>query len=206
MRHSRSTAVPLPAHAVDEEIGSGTGSAGDDLAAWGELGDDDVVAAEENDIDDGWGLADEPDDATTPQPDTTSKNKPLPQPTRPPAPRGSSPKPSPSVPFDDGGEPDFAGWLLAQSQARAAKTLSSKKPLKLAKRTTTTATTKTVAKVGGGGGSATVVLSSQKKEVSASATASTGAGTGMGTGTGTGTATAAGQHLKEEEDDWSAWD
>lgn len=31
-------------------------------------------------------------------------------------------KPSP-VPFDDGGEPDFAGWLAAQSKAKAKKPL-----------------------------------------------------------------------------------
>lgn len=45
-------------------------------------------------------------------------------------------KPSP-VPFDDGGEPDFAGWLAAQSMAKA------KKPLpKGLNKTSTTATSK----------------------------------------------------------------
>lgn len=36
----------------------------------------------------------------------------------------SSPAPkSATVPFDDGGEPDFAGWLAAQSKAKAKKPL-----------------------------------------------------------------------------------
>lgn len=34
----------------------------------------------------------------------------------------TSPKPSP-VPYDDGGEPDFAGWLAAQSKAKSKKPL-----------------------------------------------------------------------------------
>lgn len=34
----------------------------------------------------------------------------------------STPKPNP-VPFDDGGEPDFAGWLAAQSMAKSKKPL-----------------------------------------------------------------------------------
>lgn len=42
-------------------------------------------------------------------------------------------KPSP-VPFDDGGEPDFAGWLAAQSMAKAKKPL----PKGLSKTSTTT--------------------------------------------------------------------
>ncbi|KAH8693277.1 kinase family protein [Talaromyces proteolyticus] len=39
----------------------------------------------------------------------------------------SSPTPTPApavaVPYDDGGEPDFAGWLAAQSKAKASKAL-----------------------------------------------------------------------------------
>ncbi|KMU87097.1 kinase family protein [Coccidioides immitis H538.4] len=50
-----------------------------------------------------------------------------------------SPVPSatPSVPFDDGGEPDFAGWLAAQSKAKTKKVL----PKGLSKSSTTTSTT-----------------------------------------------------------------
>ncbi|KAI2090913.1 Nuclear aminoacylation-dependent tRNA export pathway component [Ophidiomyces ophidiicola] len=55
--------------------------------------------------------------------------------------RGSpAPTPSmttPSVPFDDGGEPDFAGWLAAQSKAKTKKAL----PKGLAKSTTSIGTT-----------------------------------------------------------------
>nr|KMM68141.1 kinase family protein [Coccidioides posadasii RMSCC 3488] len=50
-----------------------------------------------------------------------------------------SPAPSatPAVPFDDGGEPDFAGWLAAQSKAKTKKVL----PKGLSKSSTTTSTT-----------------------------------------------------------------
>lgn len=43
------------------------------------------------------------------------------------SPSPSSPDPSasksPAVPYDDGGEPDFAGWLAAKSQAKTKKPL-----------------------------------------------------------------------------------
>lgn len=39
-----------------------------------------------------------------------------------------APAPAPApVPYDDGGEPDFAGWLAAQSKAKAKKPLLTKK-------------------------------------------------------------------------------
>ncbi|WEW55721.1 Nuclear aminoacylation-dependent tRNA export pathway component [Emydomyces testavorans] len=41
---------------------------------------------------------------------------------------------TPAVPFDDGGEPDFAGWLAAQSKAKSKKAL----PKGLSKPSTTT--------------------------------------------------------------------
>jgi SCY1-like protein 1 len=37
--------------------------------------------------------------------------------------RKRTPSPGPALAFDDGGEPDFAGWLAAQSQAKAKKAL-----------------------------------------------------------------------------------
>ena len=37
--------------------------------------------------------------------------------------RKRTPSPGPAVAFDDGGEPDFAGWLAAQSRAKAKRAL-----------------------------------------------------------------------------------
>jgi SCY1-like protein 1 len=37
--------------------------------------------------------------------------------------RKRTPSPGPALAFDDGGEPDFAGWLAAQSRAKAKKAL-----------------------------------------------------------------------------------
>jgi SCY1-like protein 1 len=73
----------------------------------------------EEDYDDSWGAdvwgageegneADSKEDADTFFDATTS-----PSTTPPPA----------AVPYDDGGEPDFAGWLAAQSKAKAKKPL-----------------------------------------------------------------------------------
>lgn len=50
-------------------------------------------------------------------------------------------KPSP-VPFDDGGEPDFAGWLAAQSKSKSKKPL----PKGLNKTSTTAASKPTTTK------------------------------------------------------------
>ncbi|CRG85191.1 putative inactive serine/threonine-protein kinase scy1 [Talaromyces islandicus] len=44
------------------------------------------------------------------------------------SPASPAPAPAPAaVPYDDGGEPDFAGWLAAQSKAKAKKPLLSSK-------------------------------------------------------------------------------
>jgi SCY1-like protein 1 len=51
---------------------------------------------------DGWGNNEDPFNAPTPVASTGTTSK---------------PKASP-VPYDDGGEPDFAGWLAAQSKAK----------------------------------------------------------------------------------------
>ncbi|KAB2575153.1 hypothetical protein BFW01_g8264 [Lasiodiplodia theobromae] len=69
-------------------------------AAWG----DDFNDNTGNDDDDGWGNAADDHDPFSPAP---------------------TKKEAPAVPFDDNGEPDFAGWLTAQAQAKAAF----KKPL-----------------------------------------------------------------------------
>lgn len=67
--------------------------------------------------------------------------------------RGSpSPAPSaaPAVPFDDGGEPDFAGWLAAQSKGKTKKVLPkgmNKTPISTGGTSTTkTTTTKPVSR------------------------------------------------------------
>lgn len=84
-----------------------------------------TVQDEDDDIDEAWGeMEDEPfHDA----PSESSKPAPAP--------------PPPLVNFDDGGEPDFEGWLNAQSKAKSKAPLPKglAKPLKpVAPRTTTT--------------------------------------------------------------------
>ena len=54
-----------------------------------------------------WGTMDDEDDTFF---DAKAANKP-------------AAGPGPAVPFNDGGEPDFAGWLAAQSQAKAKRPL-----------------------------------------------------------------------------------
>ncbi|KAJ0424599.1 armadillo-type protein [Aspergillus carlsbadensis] len=61
--------------------------------AWGAMDDED---------DDGWGNNEDPFNAPAPVASTKATSK---------------PKATP-VPYDDGGEPDFAGWLAAQSKAK----------------------------------------------------------------------------------------
>ncbi|KAL3489827.1 armadillo-type protein [Aspergillus germanicus] len=61
--------------------------------AWGAMDDED---------EDGWGNTEDPFNAPAPVASTRTASK---------------PKASP-VPYDDGGEPDFAGWLAAQSKAK----------------------------------------------------------------------------------------
>ncbi|KAL1980838.1 hypothetical protein VTN96DRAFT_3492 [Rasamsonia emersonii] len=68
---------------------------------------------------DAWGAMDEEDQAGQKDEDAffdaTTSPKATPSPGRTPAPS--------AVPYDDGGEPDFAGWLAAQSKAKAKKPL-----------------------------------------------------------------------------------
>lgn len=70
---------------------------------------------EGDDVFDAWGAMD--DDEKEVDPFTAAVASPSP----------SSPDPSanksPAVPYDDGGEPDFAGWLAAKSQAKTKKPL-----------------------------------------------------------------------------------
>lgn len=62
-----------------------------------------------SDVYDSWGMMDEEDDAFFDAPSRAIQNP--------------GPVPSTSNPFEDQGEPDFAGWLAAQSQAKSKKPL-----------------------------------------------------------------------------------
>lgn len=59
----------------------------------------------------------------------------------------SKPAAAPAISFDDGGEPDFEGWLKAQAQAKSKSSL----PKGLAKPAAVTRTT-TTGSVGSGAG------------------------------------------------------
>jgi SCY1-like protein 1 len=87
------------------------------------------IAAEE-DFGDGWGNMDEDEDPAASWDDDLRASEPTQA--------HVSKVSTSSVPYDDGGEPDFEGWLNAQAQAKSA----SKKPLPkgLVKKSTTTAT------------------------------------------------------------------
>jgi SCY1-like protein 1 len=77
---------------------------------------DDAWAEEEQDTMDAWGTMDEDGDNFFDAPSTSKL-----------------PTSEPATAFDDGGEPDFAGWLAAQSKAKSQKPL----PKGLAKSATT---------------------------------------------------------------------
>ncbi|PGG99687.1 SCY1 protein kinase [Helicocarpus griseus UAMH5409] len=77
----------------------------------------------EDDAFDAWGAMDDEDKEDGEDAFFDAKRSPSP----------SSAAPAPRTTFDDGGEPDFAGWLAAQSKAKSKKPL----PKGLAKSTTT---------------------------------------------------------------------
>jgi SCY1-like protein 1 len=70
---------------------------------------------EGDDVFDAWGAMD--DDANDVDPFSAAVASPKPI-----SPAPSSSKP-PAIPYDDGGEPDFAGWLAAKSQTKAKNPL-----------------------------------------------------------------------------------
>lgn len=80
-----------------------------------------------DDVFDAWGAVDDDEDDEDPFTAAVSSPKP------------ASPDPftakAPAVPYDDGGEPDFAGWLAAKNQAKAKNPL----PKGLSKPASTTA-------------------------------------------------------------------
>ena len=114
---------------------------------------------EVDDVMDAWGEMDEEDDSFFDAPSTAKK------------PAISLTQPKPSVPFEDNGEPDFAGWLAAQSQSKAKKPL----PKGLAKPSVTTGPsrptvggrTTTTGSVGGGGGAKKLASTTTKPTPSA---------------------------------------
>lgn len=94
----------------------------------------------------------------------------------------SKPAPAPSINFDDGGEPDFEGWLKAQAQAKSKTSL----PKGLAKPAAVTRTT-TTGSVGSGAGPKKLASTNAKPKAPIAKTISI--------------------KPKETEDDWGdAWD
>jgi SCY1-like protein 1 len=73
------------------------------------------IEDEGDDVFDAWGAMDDEDEETDPFTAAVA------------SPKISSPdpasSPAPAVSFDDGGEPDFAGWLAAKNQSKAKKPL-----------------------------------------------------------------------------------
>ncbi|KAJ5880732.1 uncharacterized protein N7473_011785 [Penicillium subrubescens] len=73
-------------------------------------------AEEGDDVFDAWGAIDEDDDKGV-DPFTAAVTSPNPSSPEPTASKASA------VPYDDGGEPDFAGWLAAKNQAKSKNPL-----------------------------------------------------------------------------------
>jgi SCY1-like protein 1 len=78
---------------------------------------DEPEEEEGDDVFDAWGAMDDDDEQDV---DGFTAAVASPKPT---SPAPSSTK-APAVPYDDGGEPDFAGWLAAKSQTKAKNPLS----------------------------------------------------------------------------------
>ncbi|KAK5133973.1 hypothetical protein LTR08_007093 [Meristemomyces frigidus] len=77
--------------------------------------------AETEDFDDGWGGMDDAEDDRFAE----TWSQPVVEPFRPSSSHASKPSSASSATYDDGGEPDFEGWLSAQAQTKQ----QSKKPL-----------------------------------------------------------------------------
>ncbi|KAJ5827523.1 Armadillo-like helical [Penicillium robsamsonii] len=93
---------------------------------------------EGDDVFDAWGAMD--DDEQDDDPFTTAVTSPKPT-----SPAPSSNK-APAVPYDDGGEPDFAGWLAAKSQTKAKNPLPKGLTKAASTNSVTTRSTPSVAK------------------------------------------------------------
>lgn len=117
------SAQPAPVTKAEKE----DNQADDVYEAWGAMDDDD----------DDWGFSKDDDPF-----DTAPKSNPSTTNTTTPTTSGLTTKPAP-IPYDDGGEPDFAGWLTAQSKAKSKKSLPKglSKPASTNTRTIATPTT-----------------------------------------------------------------
>lgn len=106
--------------------------------------------AETEDVYDAWGTMDDEDDSFFDAPATK---------------KDQTPAPAKSNPFDDGGEPDFAGWLAAQSQAKSKKPLPKglSKPAKETNTRPTAARPTTTGSVGSGVGAKKLATTSTVK-------------------------------------------
>lgn len=100
-QHSRPAAHPLSRSQSDRPV-----APAQETLSFEEDGDD---------VFDAWGAADDDEDDVDPFTAAVSSPKP------------TSPDPftakTPAIPYDDGGEPDFAGWLAAKNQAKAKNPL-----------------------------------------------------------------------------------
>ena len=95
-----------------------------------------VEEEEPDDVFEAWGAIDDDDNVEESKDDDPFSPAPNPKPSS-----GLSTTSKPNAnPYDDGGEPDFAGWLAAQSKAKSNKPL----PKGLSKPAATTSKPKTV--------------------------------------------------------------
>jgi SCY1-like protein 1 len=94
---------------------------------------DDEPEEEGDDVFDAWGAMDDDEPDVDPFTAAVASPKPL-------SPAPSTSK-APATPYDDGGEPDFAGWLAAKSQSKVKNPLP--KGLTKAASTNTVATRST---------------------------------------------------------------
>jgi SCY1-like protein 1 len=105
---SRSTSLPVsgrttPAMLLSSDKSS-VGQTGQDCIA---VNPSTMQDQEPDDAFEAWGTMEDEDDSFFDAPSS----------------RKQSPGPRPATMYDDGGEPDFAGWLAAQSQAKSKKPL-----------------------------------------------------------------------------------
>ncbi|EAW07871.1 COPI-interacting protein CEX1 [Aspergillus clavatus NRRL 1] len=126
---SPSTQLDLPKKALRSEAQPLERSFSDQPASFSRTED------ETEDVYDAWGAIDDEDEESASKDDDLFGTPATSSPTVDITP---TPKSVP-IPYDDGGEPDFAGWLAAQSKAKAKKPL----PKGLTKPATTTTSSRT---------------------------------------------------------------
>lgn len=137
-----------------------------------------VPDVQDEDFDNGWGDMDDDDPSASWADDLEQSSH---------GPTHSSKPSTSSTPFDDGGEPDFEGWLNAQAQAKTAPKKSL--PKGLAKKSTSASST----------ASAAVSRTGIPAKPAKTSTTTMARPTPPVAATKTGTAD------EEEEDNWDAW-